>query len=81
MRRKRKVAFLSNKYGRWDENRNEGTAEIEGIILEDQTVPSSFSSSPRCYGAVELAENEVSLTVELQENNTHARTVENFYQL
>lgn len=55
-RRRRKVNFLSRKYGQ-----NEVVdcvTEVEGITVADQPMPSTFSSSPQCYGGIELTNDE-----------------------
>lgn len=54
-KRKRKVGFLSQKYGRKDVD---CVTEVKGITVADQTIPPSFSSSPQCYGGVDLTSDE-----------------------
>jgi hypothetical protein len=54
-KRRRKVNFLWQKYGAREE---ECITEIAGVNVEDQEIPESFTSSPRCYGGVGLSENE-----------------------
>jgi hypothetical protein len=54
-KRRRKVNFLWQKYEAREE---ECITEIAGVNVEDQEIPESFTSSPRCYGGVGLSENE-----------------------
>ena len=55
-KRKRKVKFLLEKFG--SEDVIDCVTEVEGITVADQPVPSTFSSDARCYGGVELSDDE-----------------------
>ena len=50
------MKFLLKKFGA--ENVIDCVTEVEGITVADQTVPSTFSSSPKCYGGVQLTNDE-----------------------
>ena len=53
-RRKKKVDFLSRKYNR----KTRLPYSINGAIVADQDVPENFTSEPRCYGAIEISNDE-----------------------
>ena len=55
-KRKRRVNFLSEKFG--SKGASDCVTEVEGITVADQPTPSTFSSSPRCYGGVQLTSDE-----------------------
>ena len=52
----RRVNFLSEKFGL--RNTCDCVTEVEGIVVADQPLPSTFSSNPRCYGGVQLTSEE-----------------------
>ena len=55
-KRTRRVNFLSEKFG--SRNACDCVTEVEGIVVVDQPLPSTFSSNPRCYGGVQLTGDE-----------------------
>ena len=55
-KRKRRVKFLLEKFA--VENVIDCVTEVEGITAADQSLPSTFSSNPRCYGGVQLTKDE-----------------------
>ena len=50
----KKVKHLVEKYGR----KRVIPDEVEGIIIKDQPIVEEFESNPRCYGNVEISEEE-----------------------
>ena len=57
-KRKRKVDFLRQKFGK---RKEQVVTKIAGITVADQLIPQNFSSSPRCYGNIEVTKNEVEI--------------------
>ena len=53
-RRKKKIEFLNRKYGR----RHNVPDRVNGVIVADQAIPENFTSEPRCYGSVEVSDDE-----------------------
>ena len=54
VKRKRKIAFLREKYGQ----SREIPDQIEGITIADSDLPATFNSEPRCYGGCSTDEKE-----------------------
>ena len=54
MKRKKKVAFLTEKYSK----KRVTPDVVEGIVVGDQELDGRFTSEPRCYGACEVSGNE-----------------------
>ena len=55
-KRKRRVNFLSEKFG--SKGEIDCVTEVEGITLANHPTPPTFSSSPRCHGGVRLTSEE-----------------------
>ena len=49
-----KVSLLVRRYTR----KTDIPDSVRGIVVKDQQIPADFSNSPRCYGGVELNEDE-----------------------
>ena len=58
-KRKKKIVFLMNKYGK----KREIPDTTDGIIIKYQIITEDFSSEPRVYGNITINENERSILI------------------
>ena len=55
-KKNKKVSFLKEKYRNMNSCDDEDI--IEGIVIKDQQLTEEYESNPRCYGGIELSEEE-----------------------